>query len=192
MSSSVQLKKLFTRMSFTIPGLHPGIMYRIRVGAVNNTDLGPFSDASFSTFTSSVAPAVGLPPFVHQAELHALTMVWETPHDNGAAITSFMLRRCWDNVDHEFKRTIQKVRIDELLPGAPYTFKVKSANSEGWSDWSKESEPIMTLTKEPEIPERPTIDPTTKTAVSVVLKVKRPYDNGAKVDAYIVQKREMR
>jgi len=47
-----QLKKLFTRMSYTVENLQPGIMYRIRIGAVNNTGLGPFSDASFSTFTS--------------------------------------------------------------------------------------------------------------------------------------------
>jgi len=44
-----------------------------------------------------------------EAELHALTVTWETPHDNGAAITNFGLRQCWDNVDHEFKRTVQKV-----------------------------------------------------------------------------------
>ena len=166
-------------------------MYRIRVAAVNNTGLGPFSDASFSTFTSSIAPEAGLPPHLHESELHAMTVIWETPHDNGAAITSFMLRQCWDNVDHEFKRTIQKVRIDDLAPGKPYTFKVKSANSEGWSDWSKESDPIMTLTKEPEVPERPMINQNDKTAVSIVFKVKRPYDNGANVESYIVQKREM-
>jgi len=78
-----------------------------------------------------------------------------------------------------------------LKPGEAYTFKVKSANSEGWSDYSKESGKIFTLTDKPETPERPQINQHTKTSVSITMKVKQPYDNGASVLSYVVHKREM-
>ncbi len=182
-------KKLFAPMAFRAKGLSPGIMYRLRVSAVNNTGEGPFSEGCFSTFTLSTAPAKGEPPHKLSAELDSMLIEWSTPHDNGAAITAFMLRQCYDGVEHEFMRTVQRVVIDGLKPGKSYTFQIKSANSEGWSDWSNESEPLKTLTKEPDIPDRPTV--IGKSPTSVTLRVRRPQENGEDIVSYVVRKREM-
>jgi hypothetical protein len=182
-------KKLFARMTFRATDLKPGIMYRIRVSAINNTGEGPFSKASFSTFTLSEAPAKGDPPHRLSAELTSMMIEWTTPHDNGAAITSFVLRQCYDGVEHEFKRTVQRVKVTNLLPGHGYSFQVKSANSEGWSDWSDESTPLYTLTKEPDVPEKPVV--VDKTPVTITIKVRRPEENGEPIQQYIVRKREM-
>ena len=68
-------------------------------------------------------------------------------------------------------------------------FQVKSMNSEGWSVWSEVSKPHMTLTREPDRPDKP--DVIGKTPVSITLKVKRPNGNGDPVYSYVVRKREM-
>ncbi|GMI01827.1 hypothetical protein TrST_g10429 [Triparma strigata] len=182
-------RKLYTQMAFRATNLEPGIMYRIRVGAVNTTGLGPFSDGCFSTFTLSTPPQKGEPPHLLEATLFSLEVEWSTPHDNGAAITGFMLRQCWNMVEHEYKRTVQRILIPDLEPGKSYQFQVKSCNSEGWSEWSPKSKPLQTLTKEPDRPEKPEI--TGKTPVSIKLKVKRPEGNGDPVYSYVVRKREM-
>jgi len=182
-------KKLFAPMAFRATGLKPGIMYRVRVAAINTTGEGPFSEGCYSSFTLSVAPDKGEPPHLLHAELDKLQIEWATPHDNGAAITGFMVRQCWDGAEHEFKRSIQRILIDKLEPGVGYQFQMKSQNSEGWSDWSDRNEPHYTLTKQPDIPEKPKI--IGKTPVSISFKVRRPHGNGDDVFSYIVRKREM-
>ena len=182
-------KKLFAQMTFTATGLSPGIMYRVRVAAVNNTGEGPFSVGCFSTFTLSQCPEKGDPPHQLSHELDSMMIEWTTPHDNGAAITAFCLRQCYDGVEHEFKRTVQRIVVGGLEAGKGYKFQVKSANSEGWSEWSKESAPLMTMTREPDVPEKPVV--TGKSPVSVSFKVMRPAENGDEIHQYIVRKREM-
>ena len=182
-------KKLFTQMAFRATGLSPGIMYRVRISAINTTGEGPYSEGCYSTFTLSTAPLKGDPPHLLEAELTSLFVEWSTPHDNGAAITGFMLRQCWDGAEHEFKRSTQRVLIEKLQPGTGYQFQMKSCNSEGWSEWSSISEPLMTLTKRPDTPEKPKI--VGRTPVSISLKVRRPNGNGDNVYSYIVRKREM-
>ena len=187
--AEIRHRKLYTPMAFRATGLSPGIMYRVRVAAINTTGEGPWSEGCYSTFTLSVAPEKGDPPHLLHAELDSLTVQWSTPHDNGAAITGFMLRQCWDGAEHEFKRSIQKVTVTGLMPGVGYQFQVKSQNSEGWSEWSDRNTPHHTLTREPDVPDKPVI--VGKTPVSISFKVRRPHGNGDDVYSYIVRKREM-
>ena len=186
----IKHKKLFAKMCFVATGLSPGIMYRVRVAAINNTGEGPFSQGCYSTFTMSECPVRAEAPYQLSKDLRSMMIEWSTPHDNGAAITGFMIRQCYgDRVEHEFRRTVQKIIIDELEPGFGYKFQMKCCNSEGWSEWSEESPPLMTLTKEPNAPEKPTI--LRKTQVSVTIKVKKPDENGDAILHYAVKKREM-
>ena len=179
----------FVKMAFRAPGLSPGIMYRLRVAAINTTGVGPHSDPCFSIFTLSAAPDAPPAVFLKKPELRALEIGWETPHDNGSAITAFRMRQCWDGLEHEYKRTVQAVRLPDLEPGRSYTFQVKSENSEGWSPWSKESAPLWTLMERPFVPEKPQF--VAKSPASVTIKIKKPFDNGDPILHYVVRKREM-
>jgi hypothetical protein len=81
------------------------------------------------------------------------------------------------------------VTVAGLLPGVGYQFQVKSQNSEGWSEWSDRNTPHHTLTREPDVPDKPVI--VGKTPVSISFKARRPHGNGDDVYSYIVRKREM-
>jgi hypothetical protein len=75
--------------SVEIPGLLPGITYRMRIAGVNKTGQGSWSEPSFSQPTLPGIPEKPQPPKLIEKDLTWITFQWTPPNDSGSAITGY-------------------------------------------------------------------------------------------------------
>jgi hypothetical protein len=147
-------QKEVTGNSIVWDGLENGSNYQVRVQAHNKAP----EPSSWSTWSASEIPAgpplaaaapttQELAPVGNQAQMQ---VNWATPNNNGDAIDSYQL---------EVYEGATLVRT--ITPGAgatsqavtvptsetPYTYRIRSTNKAGWSEWSPMSAPRRGVNK---------------------------------------------
>ena len=189
--STKKLARNMVEHFYVYEGLKPGYMYRIRVAGVSSIGQGKWSRATFSTMTRSTRPSPPPPPFVIPSSIgmFGLRVDWRAPEENGSAITRFVLRMCHDGSTMTVNQNYTHVDLNSLDPGSVYSFQVRASNQEGTSDWSPPSKEVWTLTSKTEIPEPPV---SVDSGIDWIdLHALRPYENGAPVERFTVQLREI-
>ena len=176
---------------YVYEGLKPGYMYRIRIAGVSSIGQGKWSQGTFSTMTRSTRPSPPPPPFVVPSSItmFGLRVKWRAPEENGSAITRFVLRLCHDKSTITVNQNYTHKDLDFLEPGCAYSFQVRAGNQEGTSDWSPPSKEVWTLTSKTEIPEPP--ESVDSGIDWIDLHAQRPFENGAPVERFTVQLREI-
>ena len=81
------------RLSTTILGLEPGMMYQFRVAAANRVGRGEYSDPSASAYTAPREPEKPTPPKVSNISLTSMQVHFIPPHDNGGHLKGKSLQR---------------------------------------------------------------------------------------------------
>ena len=121
--------------------------------------------------------------------MFGLRVKWRAPEENGSAITRFVLRLCHDKSTITVNQNYTHKDLDFLEPGCAYSFQVRAGNQEGTSDWSPPSKEVWTLTSKTEIPEPP--ESVDSGIDWIDLHAQRPFENGAPVERFTVQLREI-
>ena len=127
--------------------LQPGATYAFRVVAARQDGSGESaSDVAEVTAPSTLPMAVAPPTFGSVART-SFKCKWKKPtFDGGDKITAYCLEvhraganvaipipvATYEGADTEFK-------VSGVLPGEPYSCKVRACNSHGWSNWSEPS-----------------------------------------------------
>ena len=134
-----------THNAVTLSDLRPGIVYAIRVCAVNEIGTSDWSDIGYE----STPPGAPLPPQKLQVvqAARSLHLCWDTPDsDGGASVTRYMVAVA--QKDQEFKEvyddTARQCTVLDLEPHTKYMIKMKAANAHGQSEWSA---PMMAETQ---------------------------------------------
>lgn len=144
------------------------------------------------TFTVKVMDTPGAPQTLALQEVSrgAVTLTWEPPtNDGGARIHHYVVerreasRRTWQQSGG--KCTEQILRIQDLLEGVPYFFRVSAENQHGLGEALELTEPVI-ATAEPSSPKRLDILDTTDSSVSLGW-LKPEHDGGSRIQCYIVE-----
>jgi hypothetical protein len=103
----------------------------------------------------------------------------------------------WITLDYEYPSLTDKDGIQPLpaygptfiskglKPGIEYKYRVRGMNRVGWSPWTDESLPMLTLSDTPDIPTAPVALDSTRCEVDIAWMT--PISNGPPVTAYEVQ-----
>jgi hypothetical protein len=175
--------------SVLIDNLEPGFQYRFQVRGVNDEDVGPWSEGTYSYSTHATFPRVPIPPFIEERTLTSIKFAWHAPDGRGTAIVGYIVQVQHTGKEFPLPRSQQWFELDHLLPGNSYYIRVKSLNSVGpsaYSEWNS-LENSHTLTAKPEIPSRPVAVSGTWCEINVENRM--PYNNGSPISEVIVQKR---
>jgi len=175
--------------SVLIENLEPGFEYRFQVRGVNDEDVGPWSDGTYSYATHPTLPRVPIPPFIEERTLTSIKFAWHAPDGRGTAIVGYIVQIQHTGKEFLLPRSQQWFELDHLLPGNSYYIRVKSLNSVGpseYSDWNS-LENSHTLTAKAEIASRPVAVSGTWSEINVESRM--PYNNGSLISEVIVQKR---
>lgn len=144
------------------------------------------------TFTVRVMDTPGPPQCVTLKEVcrGSVTLTWEPPvNDGGARIHHYVVerreasRRTWQQSGG--KCTQHSMRIQDLLEGVPYFFRVTAENQHGAGEAFELPEPV-TATAEPASPKRMDIMDTTDSSVSLGW-LKPEHDGGSRIQCYVVE-----
>lgn len=144
------------------------------------------------TFTVKVMDTPGPPQNVALKEVSrgSVTLTWEPPlNDGGAKIHHYIVerheasRRTWQQCGGKCKNNILK--IESLLEGVAYLFRVTAENQNGLGEAFELTEPVI-ATAEPSSPKR--LDVLDTTDNSVLLGwVKPEHDGGSRIQGYIIE-----
>lgn len=122
----------------------------------------------------------------------SVTLVWEAPlNDGGARIHHYIVdrreasRRTWTQSGSKTSACVLK--IDELLEGVPYFFRVSAENQHGLGEPFEITEPVI-ATAEPAAPKRLDILDTTDSSVSLGW-LKPEHDGGSRIQGYLIEAR---
>eukprot|EP00930_Biecheleria_cincta_P048603 TRINITY_DN3388_c0_g3_i1.p1 TRINITY_DN3388_c0_g3~~TRINITY_DN3388_c0_g3_i1.p1 ORF type:complete len:2312 (-),score=361.26 TRINITY_DN3388_c0_g3_i1:366-7250(-) len=142
---------------YCINHLSPGKSYRLRAFVVNNEGSSDFSEWSEGMNTMATVPkAPAVVPICEDPDCRNFTARWETPEDNGAEVTEYVLQ--W-SIDETFssskavKEAVLKVtqhRCTDCLPGMMHYARVSAVNSEGRGPWG----PVGSIMVSSDIPLR--------------------------------------
>ncbi|KAK5889762.1 hypothetical protein CesoFtcFv8_013349 [Champsocephalus esox] len=144
------------------------------------------------TFTVKVMDTPGPPQAVAFKEISrgTVTLVWEPPlNDGGARIHHYVVerreasRRTWTQSGGNCKQHI--LRIQDLLEGVPYFFRVSAENQHGMGEAFEITNPII-ATAEPASPKRMDILDTTDSTV-VLGWLKPEHDGGSRIQGYTIE-----
>ena len=135
------------QMTLPLSALQPGAPYAFRVVASRQDGSGesPSEEAEL-TAPSTLAEAVAPPTFGSVARTSFKCKWRKPPFDGGAQITAYSLEvhreggsvaipipvATYEGMDTEYK-------VSGVLPGEPYSCRVRASNSHGWSDWCEPS-----------------------------------------------------
>uniref|UniRef100_A0A8C5AQK8 Titin n=1 Tax=Gadus morhua TaxID=8049 RepID=A0A8C5AQK8_GADMO len=191
--------------------LRKGLEYDFRVYAENAAGLSPPSPArnesgKYSitlenpsgsktiTYTVKVMDTPGAPQALAVQEVGrgSVTLTWEPPiNDGGARIHHYIVerreasRRTWQQSGG--KCTKQILKIQNLLEGVPYFFRVSAENQHGLGEALELTDPTI-ATAEPSSPKRMDILDTTDTSVALGW-LKPEHDGGSRIQCYVVEVR---
>ena len=132
-------------MTYTLAVADAGAAISVEVSF---TDGGSFDEVLTSDATTTVAAAANTAPdapgaprvAVSATDVRAITVEWDEPANNGAAITDYDVQyqrddeTVWHNASHT--GTGRTVTISNLLLGYGYRVQVRATNSAGTSAWS--------------------------------------------------------
>lgn len=144
------------------------------------------------TFTVKVMDTPGPPQAVAFKEVTrgSVTLTWEPPLNEGEArIHHYIVerreasRRTWQQSGGKCTQRILK--IQDLLEGAPYFFRVSAENQHGLGEAFELTEPV-TATAEPAAPKRLDVLDTTDNSVSLGW-LKPEHDGGSRIQAYVIE-----
>uniref|UniRef100_A0A3B5A6C4 Titin n=1 Tax=Stegastes partitus TaxID=144197 RepID=A0A3B5A6C4_9TELE len=120
----------------------------------------------------------------------SVTLIWEPPlNDGGARIHHFIVerreasRRTWQQSGGKCTQHILK--IQDLLEGVPYFFRVSAENQHGIGEAFEVTEPVI-ATAEPSAPKRMDILDTTDSTV-VLGWLKPEHDGGSRIQHYVIE-----
>ena len=130
--------------TYTHTGLGPGMTRYYRVAAVNARGTGDFS--AVATGATNAGPPDAPQNLRANADgPTAITIAWETPGDNGAAITGYRIRARlvtesgWTTIRNNTGSTATSFQHTNLQPVTTYRYQVAAINSEGAGPWSPEA-----------------------------------------------------
>ena len=144
------------------------------------------------TFTVKVMDTPGAPQDVVFKEVSrgSVTLTWNPPlNDGGARIHHYIVerreasRRTWQQSGGKCKQHILK--IQDLLEGVPYFFRVSAENQHGVGEAFERTEPVI-ATAEPASPKRMDILDTTDSSVSLGW-LKPEHDGGSRIQCYVIE-----
>lgn len=144
------------------------------------------------TFTVKVTDTPGPPQAVTLREVSrgSVTLTWEPPaNDGGARIHHYIVerreasRRTWQQSGG--KCTQHSLKIQDLLEGVPYFFRVTAENQHGEGEAFELTESVS-ATAEPACPKRMDILDTTDNSVSLGW-LKPEHDGGSRIQCYVIE-----
>ncbi|XP_061656401.1 titin-like isoform X2 [Syngnathoides biaculeatus] len=145
-------------------------------------------------FTVKVMDTPGAPQALAFQEVSrgSVTLAWDPPiNDGGARIHHYIVerreatRRTWQQSGGKCTQNIMK--IQDLLEGVPYFFRVSAENQYGVGEVLEITEPVI-ATAEPGPPKRMDIVDTTDSSVSLSW-LKPEYDGGSRIQCYVIEAR---
>ena len=157
-----------------------------------NITLENGSGSKTISFIVKVMDTPGAPQTLALKEVSrgAVTLTWEPPiNDGGARIHHYIVerreasRRTWQQSGG--KCTKQILKIQDLLEGVPYFFRVSAENQHGLGEALELTEPVI-ATAEPSSPKRLDILDTTDSSVSLGW-LKPEHDGGSRIQCYVVE-----
>lgn len=146
------------------------------------------------TFMVKVMDTPGPPQAVAFKEVSrgSVTLVWEPPvNDGGARIHHYIVerreasRRTWQQSGGKCTQCILK--IQDLLEGVPYFFRVSAENHHGLGEPFELTEAVV-ATAEPSSPKRLDVLDTTDNSVSLGW-LKSEHDGGSRIQCYVIEAR---
>uniref|UniRef100_A0A3Q2Z243 Titin n=1 Tax=Hippocampus comes TaxID=109280 RepID=A0A3Q2Z243_HIPCM len=146
------------------------------------------------TFTVRVMDTPGAPQALAFQEVSrgSVTLAWQPPlNDGGARIHHYVVerreatRRTWQQSGGKCTQNVMK--IQDLLEGVPYFFRVSAENQHGVGEPLEMTEPVI-ATAEPAPPKRLDIVDTTDSSVSLSW-LKPEHDGGSRVQCYVIETR---
>lgn len=152
------------------------------------------SGSKAMTFTVKVIDTPGTPLAVAFKEVSrgSVTLTWEPPlNDGGARIHHYIVerreasRRTWQQSGGKCTQHILK--IQDLLEGVPYFFRVSAENQHGLGEAFEITETVI-ATAAPASPKRIDILDTTDTSVSLGW-LKPEHDGGSRIQCYVIEAR---
>jgi len=175
----------------TITGVN-GTSYVFRVAAVNKFGTGAYT-ANSAEVTPSNIPAAPAPPTCISSN-GQVTINWNTPANNGAAITDYAIRRrvngqaTYTNLVDGIS-TATSYTNTGLTNGTGYLYSVAAINVKGASVWSADSAVVVPSTS----PSAPNISVANTTFNSLTntclinLSWTIPTNNGSVITNYVIQ-----
>jgi len=124
--------------------------YEFTIAAVNKYGRGPKSDRTEALLFGVHTPWPPEPPEATEVTSNSLLLNWAAGlEDGGLPVTSFRLQlRVWgtDYIGEGIPvGNIDNTRLDRLMPGTKYRFRISARNAVGWSSYGPESENVVTL-----------------------------------------------
>lgn len=144
------------------------------------------------TFTVKVTDTPGPPQAVSLKEVArgSVTLIWEPPlNDGGARVHHYIVerreasRRTWQQSGGKCTQRILK--IQDLLEGVPYFFRVSAESQHGKGEPFEMAEPVI-ATAEPASPKRLDILDTTDSSV-LLGWLKPEHDGGSRIQFFVIE-----
>ena len=178
-----------TDSSFTFADLQASSEYAFRLRFhTNNIPLMWSTAAVFQTAPPAV-PATPSVSAITATSADSLTITWEAPLANGAAVSGYQVR-----VDQGARiKTTAGARVlefDALNRSTTYTLEVRAQNSQGWSEWGASVAGTTNAADTPTAPAAPaqvTLVTATPNRLSVDVGVIAPDSGGAAALAVLLE-----
>lgn len=134
-------------MVLPLSELQPGACYAFRVIASRQDGSGESCSEVAEVTAPSTLPMALAPPTFGSVARTSFKCKWRKPaFDGGAQITAYCLEvhRAGEKVAipipvATYEGTDTEFKVSGLLPGEPYSCKVRACNSHGWNEWSEPS-----------------------------------------------------
>ncbi len=173
--------------SFTVTGLTNGVLYDIRVNAVNSVGPGGFS------LIQGAAPAT-FPTAPRNLRAEAgdtqITLRWTAPlSDGGYDITGYELHVSTDGTDNSYSWLTSPSASDRsythanLQPGTTRYYQLRARNRNGWGEFSLPA----SATTPPTVPAAPGLTVRANGATEIKLTWTKPDDRGSEILVYHLQ-----
>ena len=175
-----------TATSYTISGLRDGTSYEVQVRARNNAGWSAWSQpASASTDRAALAPDAPSGVSASGGD-GTVTVSWQVPSDNGAAITEQQVRwtprgMTWDTPAASVSASATSYTISGLRNGTDYEVQVRARNSVGWGPWSAAAGATTQAQARAQVPDGPAGVSASGSVRQVSVSWQRPAGNGAAI-----------
>jgi hypothetical protein len=143
-----------TDNSFSFADLAPSTEYAFRLRFhANNIPMMWSTTSVFETAQASV-PATPTISAITATSATSLTVAWDEPLANGAAVANYQVREAPDGQE-ETTAGERVLEFDGLAQGTEYTLEVRAQNSVGWSEWGAAVAGTTDSSETPTVPDTP-------------------------------------
>ncbi|KAK5889759.1 hypothetical protein CesoFtcFv8_013347 [Champsocephalus esox] len=184
-----------TKTFCKIPKLTEGREYIMRISAENMYGISdPLESEEMRAKDLFRVPEAPEMPTVREVYATNALVLWTRPRDGGKPITNYILEKKepaakrWSRVTREPLYPATQYRVQDLVEGCEYEFRVMAENELGTGDPSVPSKPV--LAKDPIVCPSPPVTPEShdKTKDSVSLRWKMPrHDGKGRIFGYLVE-----